>query len=118
MCWRTFPPPSPSARFHCAGGLYVDGDVDGRIVADGVGGFVRPLPIVLTVLAVILFPAFLLWEKRQEKLQKTCMMPLYVWKNKSFAAVCIAVFVAWAAFNGVQYFATLTSFLLQYNSSP
>jgi len=35
-------------------------------------------------------------------------MPLYVWKNKSFAAVCITVFVAWGAFNGVQYFATLT----------
>ena len=35
-------------------------------------------------------------------------MPLVVWKNTSFAAVCIAVFLAWAAFNGVQYFATLT----------
>ena len=92
-----------------ASGMSLKDCVDGRIVADGVGGFVRPLPIVLTVLAVILFPAFLLWERRQEKLHKTCMMPLYVWKNKSFAAVCVAVFVAWAAFNGVQYFATLTS---------
>lgn len=35
-------------------------------------------------------------------------MPLVVWKNRSFAAVCFAVFLAWAAFNGVQYFATLT----------
>jgi len=35
-------------------------------------------------------------------------MPLQVWKNHSFAAVCIVVFFAWAAFNGVQYFATLT----------
>jgi len=77
-------------------------------VADAPGAFVKPLPIVLTVLAIILFPAFLLWERRQEKSQKTCIMPLYVWKNKSFAAVCITVFVAWGAFNGVQYFATLT----------
>jgi hypothetical protein len=83
-------------------------DVDGRIVADAPGAFVKPLPIVLTVLAIILFPAFLLWERRQEKSNKTCIMPLYVWKNKSFAAVCITVFVAWGAFNGVQYFATLT----------
>ena len=84
-------------------------DIDDRIVADDSASFVRPFPIVLTVLAIILFPAFLLWERRQERLQKTCIMPLYVWKNKSFTAVCIAVFLAWAAFNGVQYFATLTS---------
>jgi hypothetical protein len=115
MCWRTSPPSlfslySSLIRGRVSWGeLDVDCGVDGRIVADGVGGFVRPLPIVLTVLAVVLFPAFLLWERRQERLQKTCMMPLYVWKNKSFAAVCVAVFVAWAAFNGVQYFATLTS---------
>jgi hypothetical protein len=94
--------------------------IDGRIVADAPGAFVKPLPIVLTVFAIILFPAFLSWERRQEKSHKTCIMPLYVWKNKSFAAVCVTVFVAWGAFNGVQYFATLTytpispSFRLQF----
>jgi hypothetical protein len=77
-------------------------------VADGPGKWVAPVPITFTVISVVLFPAFLLWERRQEKLQKTCIMPLMVWKNKSFAAVCVAVFMAWAAFNGVQYFAALT----------
>lgn len=67
-----------------------------------------PVPIFLTILAVVLFPAFLLWERRQEELKKTCIMPLAVWKNRSFSAICVAVFLAWAAFNGVQYFATLT----------
>src|SRR5271167_1840155 len=57
-------------------------DIDGKIVADAPGAFVKPLPIVLTVFAIILFPAFLLWERRQEKLQKTCIMPLYVWKKQ------------------------------------
>jgi hypothetical protein len=81
---------------------------NGRIIADAPRAFVNPVPIALTMLAVVLFPAFLFWEQRQEKLQKACIMPLVVWKNTSFAAVCVAVFLAWAAFNGVQYFATLT----------
>jgi hypothetical protein len=80
----------------------------GRIVAESPKAFRRPVPIALTCLATVLFPAFLYWERRLEKAGKTCIMPLYVWKNKSFAAVCVAVFLAWAAFNGVQYFATLT----------
>jgi len=42
-------------------------------------------------------------------------MPLVVWKNRSFTAICLAVFLAWAAFNGIQYFATLT--YLPFNSS-
>ena len=81
---------------------------NGRIVAESPGSFVSPIPIALTVLAVVLFPTFLVWERRQEKLQKICIMPLHVWKNRSFAAVCVAVFLAWAAFNGVQFFAALT----------
>lgn len=80
----------------------------GSIIAESPGSFVSPTPIALTVLAVVLFPTFLFWERRQEKLQKTCIMPLLVWKNRSFVSVCVAVFFAWAAFNGVQYFATLT----------
>lgn len=77
-------------------------------MADSPRSFASAVPICLTILAVVLFPTFLFWERRQEKLQKTCIMPLVVWKNRSFAAVCVAVFLAWAAFNGVQYFATLT----------
>jgi hypothetical protein len=66
------------------------------------------VPITFTIVATVLFPGFLFWERRQEKLGKVCIMPLAVWKNRSFAAVCVAVFFAWAAFNGVQYFVTLT----------
>jgi len=106
----------------CDAGIYVPANVllcsrvysqtrngsDFRVVADSPGSFVSAVPLCLTILAVVLFPTFLFWERRQEKLQKTCIMPLVVWKNRSFAAVCVAVFLAWAAFNGVQYFATLT----------
>ena len=88
--------------------LHVSEILTNRIVADSPAKWVAPVPIILTVISVVLFPAFLLWERRQETLQKTCIMPLMVWKNKSFAAVCAAVFMAWAAFNGVQYFAALT----------
>jgi hypothetical protein len=83
-----------------------------RIVAENPGAFVSPIPIALTVLSIVLFPTFLLWERRQEALEKPCIMPLAVWKNRSFTAVCVAVFFVWASFNGVQYFATLTYLLV------
>ena|SRR5579859_8112091 len=88
--------------------IWIAQRADFRIVAEAPGAFVATVPITLTVLSVVLFPAFLFWERRQENLGKTCIMPMFVWKNRSFASVCIAVFLAWAAFNGVQYFITLT----------
>jgi MFS family permease len=78
------------------------------IVADSPKSFISAVPIAFTVLSGVMFPGFLFWERWQEKNGKVCIMPLAVWKNRSFAAVCINVFFAWAAFNGVQYFVTLT----------
>jgi MFS family permease len=83
-------------------------DGDCRIVSQSRKAFLLPSSIALTILATSLFPLFLLWERRQVRLHKPCILPLAVWKNRSFASICVAVLFSWATFNGVQYFATLT----------
>ncbi|KAF5667335.1 aminotriazole resistance protein [Fusarium heterosporum] len=66
-----------------------------------------PANIALLTVAVVLLAAFPFWMDRQVKRGKPALIPNSLWKNRSFAPVCIAVFLCWASLNGIEYFTTL-----------
>jgi predicted MFS family arabinose efflux permease len=66
--------------------------------------------MVLLILAVLLLPAYFLWAARQERGSRPILIPNSWWKNPTFTAICLNVFLMWAAFNGVEQ---LLNFIFQ-----
>lgn len=66
-----------------------------------------PANVAMLCIAVALLPIFVLWVGRQERLQKPAIIPNSLWRNRPFTCICITVFLTWAVFNALQYFATL-----------
>ena len=63
--------------------------------------------IVLLVASVILLGVFPLYMEYQVRHRRPAIIPNSLWKNSAFTATCISVFLAWAAMNAIEYFATL-----------
>ena len=63
--------------------------------------------IAVLVLSLVLLVAFPYWMDRQIKQGKPSLIPNKLWRSSSFTTVCIAVFLAWASLNGIEYFTTL-----------
>ena len=57
-----------------------------------------PVNITLLVLSFLLFPAFVFWVGRQERLKRPALIPNSLWRHKGFSCVCVNVFCIWAAF--------------------
>ncbi|KAM0355036.1 hypothetical protein ACHAPU_000886 [Fusarium lateritium] len=66
-----------------------------------------PVNIALLTVALVLLAAFPFWMDHQVKNGKPALIPNGLWKNRSFTAVCISVFLCWASLNGIEYFTTL-----------
>ncbi|KAK7757548.1 hypothetical protein SLS62_000563 [Diatrype stigma] len=70
-------------------------------------GIRDPGNIILLIVAVGLVPAFILWARRQERLERPALIPNSIWKHAAFTSICTAVFLTWAVFNAYQYFSAL-----------
>jgi MFS family permease len=77
------------------------------ILASGVSHFLAPTTLALFSLATVLFPVFIFYTKRQERLQRKVIIPPSLWKNRVFSSLCLSVFLAWGIMNAVQFFLTL-----------
>lgn len=67
----------------------------------------HPPNIALLAIAGTLMPSFVFWVGRQEKLGRPAIIPNSIWRKTEFTSICITVFLCWAQFNAVSYFATL-----------
>jgi len=61
----------------------------------------------LLATSILLLAAFPCWMHWQTKRGQAALIPNKLWRNASFTAVCISVFLCWAALNGIEYFTTL-----------
>lgn len=77
------------------------------VLAGNSSDFIAPAPIILSSIAVLLIPVFLVYSRRQERLGHKVIIPPSIWSNRVFTSLCITVFFIWGAFNAVQYFLTL-----------
>ena len=66
-----------------------------------------PVMIASSVLTFVLSTCFFYWVNRQENLGKPCIFPLSIWKTRSFAALCLIVFLSYASFNAITYLCSL-----------
>ncbi|KIO31629.1 hypothetical protein M407DRAFT_218794 [Tulasnella calospora MUT 4182] len=64
------------------------------------------IPALLPTAATFLV-SFLWWEEKREQNQKHVLMPLSIWRAKGLGTMIAMIFCAWAAFNSMQYLATL-----------
>jgi Na+/melibiose symporter-like transporter len=55
-------------------------------------------------------PLFVYWVGRQEKLGRPAIIPNSLWRNSAFTSICIAVFLTWGSFNGLE---TMLTFFFQ-----
>lgn len=64
------------------------------------------IPALLPTAATFLV-SFLWWEEKREQSNKHVLMPLSIWRAKGLGTMIAMIFCAWAAFNSMQYLATL-----------
>ncbi|KAH6884588.1 integral membrane protein [Thelonectria olida] len=81
------------------------------IITDNAESFVGATNIVLFVLSLLTFAAFILWNGRQERLNRPAIIPNSLWKNRVFSSICLSVFLVLGAFNATEAF---ISFFFQY----
>ena len=62
---------------------------------------------MMLTISVLLFPAFILWVGRQERLNRPALIPNSIWRNQIFTGICINVFLTWGAFNAFELILTL-----------
>lgn len=55
--------------------------------------------IVLLIVAVLLIPVFIFWERRQEQRGLPAVLPNSVWGRGDFTIICLTVFLVWSWFN-------------------
>ena len=77
------------------------------VTANDPAAFCAAQNIAIFCIAIALAPVLVLWERRRERKDQYCILPLAIWRNTSFLAICAAVFMVWGAFNGTQFFITL-----------
>ncbi|TVY38314.1 putative MFS-type transporter [Lachnellula subtilissima] len=83
------------------------------VLASDTHNFVTPTYLSLTVVAILIIPAFVLWVRKQERLGQKAIIPPSLWGNKVFATLCFIVFIVWGCFNATQYFISLYFQLIQ-----
>ncbi|TVY15957.1 putative MFS-type transporter [Lachnellula arida] len=83
------------------------------VLASGTHNFVTATSLSLTVVAILIIPAFVLWVRKQERLGQKAIIPPSLWGNKVFASLCFIVFIVWGCFNATQYFISLYFQLVQ-----
>lgn len=59
----------------------------------------------------LLTAAFVLWLRRQNRLNRPALIPAPVWKDTAFTVVCIVVFFVWGSFNAVE---SILALFMQY----
>ncbi|KAJ5495017.1 hypothetical protein N7539_000133 [Penicillium diatomitis] len=62
----------------------------------------KPSTIACFTISGVLIICFVLWQDYQERHDKPTLIRNSLWKNLSFTAVCINVFIIWGAFNGLE----------------
>jgi hypothetical protein len=67
----------------------------------------KPVNIALLFISVVLVPVFIVWEQRQERLQKPALIPNTLWKNRVFTNVCLIVMFSNAVVNAMELFCSL-----------
>jgi len=70
----------------------------------------QPSTIASLAVAGALIPVFIFWVGRQERLGKPAIIPNSLWRNRTFTAICIAVFFTWGSFNALE---TILTFYFQ-----
>jgi hypothetical protein len=99
MSWRGY--------LECSGLLSTDELIVNSIIAGDTQNIKSPINITLLCLAVLLGPAYYLWAKRQAAHNKPVLIPNSIWKNASFTATCVALFLVSVTLNAGEYFFSL-----------
>ncbi|KUJ19548.1 MFS transporter [Mollisia scopiformis] len=63
--------------------------------------------ILLLMSAILLVPAFVIRMASQAWRKRPVLIPNSLWRKKSFAGICMMVFLAWAALSGEEVFLSL-----------
>lgn len=63
--------------------------------------------IIMLILSVVLAILFIVWTARRERANLSALVPPSLWRSRVFSCICIAVFVAWGAFNAFEQVMTL-----------
>ncbi|EHK20863.1 uncharacterized protein TRIVIDRAFT_192541 [Trichoderma virens Gv29-8] len=66
-----------------------------------------PGNIAALIISVLLIPAFILWQRRQERGQRPTLIPNSLWKNRIFTTVCLLVIFSYAVVNAMEFFCSL-----------
>ncbi|KAK6224859.1 major facilitator superfamily transporter [Colletotrichum tabaci] len=66
-----------------------------------------PANIALLAVAVVLLVAFPFWMNLQTTKGRPALIPNRLWRNASFASICVSIFLCWASLNAMQYFIML-----------
>lgn len=61
----------------------------------------------MLIISIALVPAFVFWERRQERLRKPALIPNSLWKNAVFTSVCLMVMFSYAVTNAMELFCSL-----------
>lgn len=76
-------------------------------LAAGGSNIIKHASLAMLIIGVFLLPVFVLHAKREERQNRSAIIPLSLFKNRIFTCLCIAVFLVWDIFNATSYFLTL-----------
>jgi Na+/melibiose symporter-like transporter len=62
---------------------------------------------ILFAVSIALVPVFALWTRRQERIGRPALIPNSLWKNQTFASVCVMVLLSSAVLNAMELFCSL-----------
>ncbi len=66
-----------------------------------------PVNIVLLILSVVLFVAFVWWMDYQVKRNRPALIPNALWRNSTFTSMCVMILFASAVSNSMELFSSL-----------
>lgn len=78
-----------------------------RALSSDLSNIATPGNIAALTIGVLLIPAFILWQRRQEKAQKPTLIPNSLWNNRIFTTVCLLVIFSYAVTNAMEFFCSL-----------
>lgn len=78
-----------------------------RTLTSRVTNIRQPVNILLLTLSILLMPAFILWQRRRERLHLPALIPNSLWENSIFTSICVTIVLSNAVTNAMEVFCSL-----------
>ena len=77
------------------------------LMSGNISSLREPTKALLLILALATIPLFILWMHVQEMRGRPALIPNSLWRNPTFSAICVMVFLSWATLQGMEWFLSL-----------